>query len=334
VRDPVRGAVHNVQRECTVTGPRDLTTLEPIPHGRTAQRLDWLLLPPMTRRLVEDRFGTKVVDATSAGAGFTPGCASVLTGADGRTMFLKAASKKAQRPFADAYREEIRTLRGLPSGLPIPQLLWSHEDDLWVLLAMEHVDGHNPARPWRRDELDASLDTLEVLAQTLTPPPLRLDTFAHDFADCLEGWDHVRATAPDWPHMEEAAGLAALFETATAGNTVVHTDARDDNFLLTPGGAYLCDWNWPVVGAAWIDTVCLLMTAFGDGVDADAVLAERNLTRHVDPAHVDTLLALLSGYFLQRRDAPVPHSSPHLRRHQDWCAEVSWAWLAQRRGWT
>jgi hypothetical protein len=317
-----------------VTGPRDLTTLEPVPHGRTARRLDWLLLPPMTRRLVEDRFGTRVVEATSAGAGFTPGCASVLTGADGRTMFLKAASKKAQRPFADALREEIRRLRELPSGLPVPRMLWSHEDDLWVLLALEHVDGPNPVRPWRRDQLDASLDTLEVLAQTLTPPPMRLDTFAHDFAHFLESWDHVRATAPDWPHLEEAAELAGQIGTATAGNTVVHTDARDDNFLLTTRGAYLCDWNWPVAGAAWIDTVCLLMTAFGDGVDADAVLAERNLTRNVDPGHVDTLLALLAGYFLDRRDAPVPHSSPHLRQHQDWCAEVTWAWLAQRRGWS
>ena len=122
-------------RMTPVTGPRDLTALAPIPYGATARRLDWLLLPPMVRRLVEDRFGTKVVAAVSADAGFTPGCASVLTGADGRRLFLKAASKKAQRPFAAAYREEIRKLRGLPSGLPVPTLLWSHEDDLWVLLA-------------------------------------------------------------------------------------------------------------------------------------------------------------------------------------------------------
>jgi hypothetical protein len=113
----------------------------------------------------------------------------------------------------------------------------------------------------------------------------------------------------------------------------VHTDARDDNFLLTGGSAYLCDWNWPVMGAAWIDTVCLLMTAAGDGLDADAVLAERALTRKVDPEDVDSLLALLCGYFLERRDEPVPHSSPYLRVHQDWCAEASWAWLARRRGW-
>jgi aminoglycoside phosphotransferase (APT) family kinase protein len=316
------------------SGPRDLAALAPIPYGRTARRLDWLLLPPMTRRLVEERFGTTVVDSMSADAGFTPGCASVLTGADGRRIFLKAASTKAQRPFADAYREEIRKLRNLPSGIPVPRLLWSHEDDLWVLLAVEYVDGHTPQRPWRADELDSSLDLLEVLAQTLTPPPMELDTFAEEFAGFLDGWDHVRATRPDWPHLDEAVALAAQYATATAGNTLVHTDARDDNILITPRGAYLCDWNWPARGAAWIDTVCLLMTAFGDGVDADALLAQRVLTRNADPEHVDSLLALLCGYFLQRRDEPVPHSSPFLRLHQDWCAEATWGWLAHRRGWS
>jgi aminoglycoside phosphotransferase (APT) family kinase protein len=314
-------------------GPRDLSLLEPIPYGRTARRLTWDLLPPMTRRLVEERFGTTVVEAVTAGAGFTPGCASTLTGADGRKMFLKAASKKAQRPFADAYRKEIRTLRGLPSQLSVPRLLWSHEDDLWVLVALEHVDGRHPARPWDRADLDACLDALERLAPILTPPPLELGTFAEDFADFLTGWDHVRSTYPDWPHLDEAVTLASRYAAATRGNTLVHTDARDDNFLLTPERAYLCDWNWPVTGAAWIDTVCLLLTAAGDGLDVDAVLAERALTRNVDPDDVDSLLALLCGYFLERRDEPVPHSSPYLRVHQDWCAEASWAWLARRRGW-
>ena len=64
----------------------------------------------------------------------------------------------------------------------------------------------------------------------------------------------------------------------------MHTDARDDNFRITRDGrACSCDWNAPVVGAAWIDTVCLLMTASGDGLDADALLAERPLTRHGRP---------------------------------------------------
>lgn len=319
----------------TTGGPRDLATLEPVPYGHTARRLDWLLLPPMVRRMVEDRFGSTVVHAESALAGFTPGCASVLTGADGRRLFLKAASKKAQRPFAAAHAEEIRRLRALPAGLDVPRLLWSHEDDLWVLLALEYVDGVNPVRPWDRGELDRCLDALERLAEQLTPAPIVLRSFAQEFADQPGCWDHVRRTAPGWPHLDEAAGLAATYASGTVGRTLVHTDVRDDNLLLTADGrAFLGDWSFPVVGAAWIDTVCLLLTAFGDGVDADALLAERPLTRDVDPDHVDALLALLCGYFLEHRDQRPPYSSPFLRRHQSWCAEVAWGWLSQRRGWT
>jgi aminoglycoside phosphotransferase (APT) family kinase protein len=314
--------------------PRGLDGLVPVPYGRTARRLEWHLLPPALRRLVEDRWGTRVVEARSARAGYTPGVASVLTGADGRRIFLEAASRQAQRPFAEAYSMEVRRLRELPAGLPVPRLLWSHEDDSWVVLALEHVDGANPDRPWDRAELDRCLDLLEVLASRLTPPPMQLPSFAEEFAGFPSGWDHVRRTAPRWPHLEEAGALASRWEQATAGNTLVHSDVRDDNLVLTADGrAYLCDWGLPVVGAAWIDTVCLLMTAFGDGIDADALLAERALTRDVPDDHVDVLLALLCGYFLERRDQRAPRSSPFLRRHQDWCAEVSWAWLERRRGW-
>lgn len=305
----------------------------PIPHGRTARRLEWPLLPSSTRALVERRLGSAVVSAHSAGAGYTPGLASVLTCADGSRHFVKAASKKAQRPFADAYREEVRKLHALPDGLPVPRLLWSHEDDLWVVLELEYVDGTLPVRPWRTDELDAALDTLEVLADRLTPPPLRLPTVAEELAECLTGWDHVRRVDPGRPHLADAAELAAGFAEATAGTTLVHTDVRDDNLLLADGRALLCDWNWPAVGAPWVDTVLLLISVHGDGLDADAVLRRRTLTRDVPGDAVDTLLAVMAGFFLERRDQPVPNSSPYLRVHQSWYAEACWSWLAARRGW-
>jgi hypothetical protein len=313
-------------------GPGAVT---PVPHGRTARRLEWDMLPPPLRALIERRLGSRVTEAESAEAGFTPGFASVLTGEDGRRMFVKAANKKAQKMFAGSYREEVRKLGLLPPGLPLPRLLWSHEDDLWVALGLEYVDARAPARPWQRDDLDTCLDTLELLADRLTPPPMPLATFADDFARCLAGWDHVRATSPDWPHLSEAAGLASGFAEATAGRTLVHTDARDDNFMLVPGSAaLLCDWNWPVVGAAWIDTVLLLISAHGDGLDADAVLAERRLTRDVDPERIDVLLALIAGYFLEGRDQPVPPYSPYIRVHARWYSEATWSWLAGRRGWS
>lgn len=317
--------------------PQDPATVEPVPHGRTARRLDWLLLPPMTRRLIEGRLGSPVLSAESAGAGFTPGFASVLTTADGTRHFVKAASKKAQAPFADAYRKEARVLQLLPPGLPLSHLVWVHEDELWVVLELAYVDGRNPTRPWHRTELDACLDALEVVADRLTPAPdnLELAPFADEFEPFRTGWDHVREQHPQWPHLEEAAALAERMEEVTAGETLVHTDGRDDNFLLGPeGGAVLCDWNWPVRGASWIDTVLLLIAAHGDGLDADAVLAERRLTKDVDPEHVDVLISLICAYMLECRDRPVPNSSPYLRVHARWYSEAAWSWLAARRGWS
>ncbi len=153
-----------------MTLPQNPTAVAPVPHGRTAQRLDWLLLPPMVRRFIEGKLGSPVADADSAGSGYTPGFASVLTGENGERMFVKAASKKAQRVFAESYREEVRKLSRLPGDLPIPKLLWSHEDDLWMILGLEYVDGPNPTRPWKRTELDACLDSLEQLADALDTP--------------------------------------------------------------------------------------------------------------------------------------------------------------------
>lgn len=313
---------------------RTPTLGSPIPHGRTARRVEWPLLPPTLRATIERRIGSPVVSAESAGPGFTPGFASVLTCVDGSQHFVKAASKKAQRMFADAYREEVRKLKALPAGLPVPRLRWALEDDLWVVLETEYVAGEMPARPWTPEALAACLDALEVVADRLTPPPMPLRPFAEEFEEFVGSWDHVRRVTPDLPHLAEAEELASAFRESTAGQTMVHTDARDDNFLLTADGAWLCDWNWPVAGAAWIDTVGLLISAHSDGLDADGLLASRRLTRDVPADHVDSYLALLAGYFLERREEPVPNSSPYLRVHQDWYARATWAWLSERRGWS
>ena len=308
-----------------------------IPHGRTARRLEWPFLPPHIRALVESRCGSPVVEAVSQGAGFTPGFASVLTCLDGTRHFVKAASTKAQRAFATSYREEARKLAALPGGVPAPRLRWVHDADDWVVLGLEYVDSRPPHRPWRQDDLEAALDLLEETAGVLTPPPgelVGLADFASDLAEWPGCWDHVRATRPELPHLEEAAALAARFGEVVAGTTVVHTDVRDDNVLICPDGrALLCDWNWPVVGAAWLDTVFLLVGPRGDGLDVEAVLAGRALTRDVPAEHVDVVLALLAGYFLKSGDDPVPPTSPHLREAQRWQGAVVWDWLGERRAW-
>jgi len=306
-----------------------------LPHGRTARRLAWPFLPPHVRAVVTERCGSPVVAAVSQDAGFTPGFASVLTCEDGSRHFVKAASVKAQRASAEAYREEARKLRALPAGAPAPRLLWTWEDD-WVVLGLEHVEARQPQRPWRPEDLDACLELLTRMAGELTPAPdeLGLDDFATELAEWPSYWGHMRSTYPDLPHLEEAAALAARFADVTAGTTVVHGDVRDDNVLLTDDGrVLLCDWNWPLRGAAWIDTVFLLIGPRGDGLDADAALARSPLTAGVPAEHVDILLALAVGYFFRHADLPVPSASPWVRTVQHWQGEVVWDWLCERRGW-
>jgi len=312
-----------------------------IPHGRTAQRLEWPHLPPHVRDLVEQRCGSPVVEAESQGAGFTPGFASVLTCADGSRHFVKAASTKAQRMFAEAYREEARKLAALPDGAPAPLLLWQHDADDWVVLGIEHVTARHPVRPWRPEDLAACLAMTAGMAATLTPTPegLAAADFATEFADWPAFWEQLRAAPPSLPgfdaHVDEAAGLAGRYAEVTAGDTLVHTDIRDDNLLLADDGrVLLCDWNWPVVGAPWLDSLLLLIGPRGDGLDVEAALAASPVTRDVPAEAVDIVLALVTAYFLVSAAQPVPSTSPYIRDAQRWQGEVCWQWLAERRGWS
>jgi len=296
--------------------------------------LEWGHLPRPVRASIEQRCGSPVVQALSQGGGFTPGFASVLVCEDGSRHFVKAASAVAQPVFADSYRQEARKLGALPEAIPAPRLLWVEDRD-WVVLGLEYVEARAPIRPWRADELDLCLDGLEVVADRLTPVPdgLDLDPIAVEFADWPAFWEPLLGRDA-FPHAGEAAALAATHADVSGGETLVHTDIRDDNVLLTDDGrALFCDWNWPVVGAAWVDSVILLISPRGDGLDVERFIAERRLLRDVPADHVDRFLALVCGYLLRSGAQPVAPTSPHLRDAQRWQGEVVWDWLCERRGW-
>lgn len=302
-----------------------------LPHGRTARRLEWAHLPPVVRAAIEGRLGSRVMDAESRTGGYTPGFASVLTCADGSRHFVKAASVKAQRMFAAAYREEALKLRKLAGWIPAPALRWVRDEDDWVVLGFEYVEGRAPERPWTDTDLGAVSDLLVEAAGRLTPAPgCGWATFEEDHAAFPSYWELLGHL----PHADEAASLAARFGDVTAGDTLVHVDVRDDNVLIRPdGSAVLCDWNWPVVGAAWLDSLLLLIGPRGDGIDVEAHLAAHPLLSAVDPEAIDSVLALVTGYFLKSAGDPVPPTSPYLRDVQRWQGEVCWSWLSERRGW-
>lgn len=300
-----------------------------IPHGRTARRLEWVHLPPHVRSMVERRLGSPVLEAVSQGGGFTPGFASVLTCADGSQHFVKAASTKAQRMFAHSYREEARKLRILPPEAPAPRLRWAEDTEDWVVLGIEYVDARAPHRPWTPEDLASASAAVLAAADALTPAPPGLAAAGEEFAEWPGLWDQIHH-----PHRDELRALAAGFPEALAGETLVHTDVRDDNILIRPDGtALLCDWNWPVVGAAWFDSLMLLIGPRGDGLDVDAHIAAHPLLAQVPAEQVDVALALVLGYFWHSSLQQVPSTSPYIRQAQAWQRDVVDDWLAERRGW-
>src|SRR5262249_42055079 len=148
----------------------------------------------------------------------------------------------------------------------------------------------------------------------LTPVPeaLDLDPISEEFGEFPGYWDALRADR-DLPHADEAAALAASYGEVVDGETLVHTDVRDDNVLLTADGrALFCDWNGPASGASWIDSLMMLIGPRGDGLDVEAVIAARPLLRDVPADHVDRFLALVAGYFMKMAADPVPPTSPYL----------------------
>lgn len=308
--------------------PRHPTT---VPSGATSVRPAWDDLPAGVRTLVEERCGAQVAEARSQGGGFTPGFASRLLLDDGRRVFVKAADDGTRGIFAAAYRNEVQVLPHLPAAVPAPRLQWTHDRDGWVVVAFDDVEGRHPRRPWQPAELQEVLDMLTTMAATLTPAPeaLHAPTFGAEFADVAPMWKSL-----DLPEAAEAFALATAALPAFAGDTLVHTDVREDNLLLDGDSrVWLCDWNWVCTGAPWIDTMSVLLSAYGDGLDAEDVVATHPLLRDVPADVLDGFLALLAGYFFTSAADDVPVTSPFIRDHQRWYATVTWNWLSARRGW-
>lgn len=312
--------------------PVGMRAVPEVPHGQTAMRLEWQFLPKEIRAIVEDELGSPVVAAESRPSGFTPGFASVLTGENGAQVFVKAASKVAQAEIAKAYDEEIRKVIALGDAVPAPRLEWFCREESWVLLGYEAVASRQPGRPWTRADLSRALDLAELIAVPAgeLPPELTVTPLLQDLPQLVTGWDMIDA---EWPHRDEAAALAASLASLPADH-LVHADLRDDNILLaTDGRTLACDWNWPALGSAWQDSLDLLISAHGDGVDTEAVVRDRERLAAVDPDDLDAWLAGVTGFMLAASLRPVPSTSPYLRVHNRWTAEAAWSWLARRRGW-
>jgi aminoglycoside phosphotransferase (APT) family kinase protein len=312
----------------------------------TGERLDWTDAPAWLREEVEARLGGRVAEAVTQPAGFSPGIAARLRLDDGRRAFVKAVGPEPNPDSPGIHRAEARTMAALPRSAPAPAFLWSLDRRGWVALGFEDVDGAHPALPWRPEELGRVLDMVAGMAAALTPAPAGFPAVGDRLADSFAGWRRLaaaRATGDDlagldpWAarHLDRLAGLEAGWAAAADGPTLLHSDLRADNLLLTPTRVVAVDWPWACVGAAWVDLLLLLPSVtMQGGPDPEPAFAAHPVAAGADPAAVTTTLAAWAGFLVAGARQPPPPGLPTLRAFQRGQALVALDWLRRRTGWS
>jgi aminoglycoside phosphotransferase (APT) family kinase protein len=324
-------------------GPADRS---PPPPPASGVRLPWSAVPAALRRAVEADLGSRVVDAVSQPGGFSPGVAARLLLADGRRAFVKAVGPEPNPDSPGIHRAEARIAAALPAAAPAPRLLGSHDQQGWIALLFEDVDGRMPAQPWRHDELGRVLAALTDLAAALTPAPVGAPSLADRLGEQFHGWRRLRAArevgsdALGWldpwarRHLDRLAELEAGWTAAAAGSTLLHADLRADNLLLTPTRVVFVDWPWAAVGAAWVDLLLMLPSVrMQGGPDPEALFTGHPVARDAGRDAATSVLAGLTGFFLSRSQEPAPPGLPTVRAFQAAQGAVALAWLRQRTAW-
>ena len=310
------------------------------PAAEGGRRITWDQTPAAVRDGIEAIAGGRVVGARGQTGGFSPGLASVLDLDNGRRVFAKAVGLERSAEGPRMYRDELRVVSALPAGVPAPRFLGSYDEDGWVALVYEAIDGHQPAVPWRADELERVLDALTDLATSLTPAPI--DSLPVVGMEDFSGWKQLVADpgavskleelAP-WAarHLAELVELESEFSAVAAGKTLVHGDLRADNMLLTDDRVVFVDWPFASQGAAHIDLMFMLPSVAMHGTDPQPIVERHPLTRDLPSRDLDVTLAALTGYFVPHSMQPPIPNLPTIREFQRAQGTAALAWMERRR---
>jgi len=303
-------------------------------------RTTWDDLPGTLREAVEVVLGGRVVDAASQAAGFSPGSADRVVTADGRRAFVKTLSRTRNPHTFGLHERELAVMRGMPPGVPAPALLGSYLDGEWIALVLEDIDGHHPRHGRHGSEVGAVLDAIAALpvvrGRYLAGLP---DASLELSADAL-GWstlvaDDATAALPAWvrDNLRRLECAAVRAGAAVEGDHLVHLDCRADNILVDDGGrAWIVDWPWAAVGAAWLDGLTFLLDTRlrGENVDCERVLREHELFADVRVDEIDAVLSAITGMFFDKARHPAPPNMPTIRAFQRREGLAGAEWLRER----
>ena len=304
-------------------------------------RVTWDSVPAAVRAGIEQICGAPVVRATSQPGGFSPGVAARLRCADGTRWFVKAVSADANPVTPVMHRREAEILRALDpliaaGRLPVPRLRGTLEADPWTVLILDDVDGRHPRLPWHPDDLAEVLAAVDQLADALTPAPIDAGPMTQRFAEDFTGWrtlasaaDHSGIDPWSRAHLDHLAEVERNWPAHAAGDTLLHTDLRADNVLLTGDSVVIVDWPHACQGAAFLDIVFLAPSvAMQGGPPPAELLAMTRAGRTASREALASAVCAVAGYFTCRSLQPPPPGIPTVRAFQAAQGAIARRWLA------
>jgi hypothetical protein len=233
------------------------------------QRVAWDDLPGPLKQAIEARTGP-ITGVRIASAGQNSPLAAIIDACDGK-VFAKGLPSAHRRVIT-----QVREAAVAPLVRDIsPALLWHFDEAGWNVLGYEYAPGRHADYSPGSPDLDRLVQLMNALSAIKVPDD------PGPFKRAEDRWK---------PYLDDP-DTAAVF----AGQVLTHSDWTPDNVLVSEHRAWLIDWAWPTLGAAWTDPACWVLRLMASGGHT-AHGAERQASRlsafqAAHPAHIDLFAA-------------------------------------------
>lgn len=280
-------------------------------------------LSPEHVAAVAAALGSRVVAERPTTGGFSTAVRTVVTTADGRTAFVKAAT---DTDTARWLRAERRVYAGVDAPFLPRMLAWV--SDPGPVLVLEDLSAEAAPPPWTPEHVAAVRRSLDAVAQVAVPEGTpRMP----DDVSLFRGWraiaaDPERFYALGWRDAAWGARalhrlVAAEASASPAGDGLCHLDVRSDNLRIRDGWAVLFDWNWAQVANPALDLAFWLPS-----------LAMEGGPPPIDLVDDGPLAAMVSGFFCRQGSLPEEGMPPGVRSFQQAQGRHALAWVEQCLG--
>ena len=232
-------------------------------------RIGWDDLPALVKQEIQARTGPITAVRVPA-AGQNSPLAAIIDTPDGR-VFAKGMPSGHRRVITQAREAAVAPLVQAIS----PALLWHFDEAGWNVLGYEYAQGRHADYAPGSPDLDRLVQLMDALSQIKVP----------------DGPGPFKRAEDRWTPYLDDPDSASLF----AGPVLTHSDWAPDNVLISPHRAWLIDWAWPTLAAAWTDPACWVLRLMASGGHT-ALQAEQQASRlpafhDADPAHIDLFAA-------------------------------------------